>query len=215
MTGINTNYVGSLLSNVLGIALPIYLPIGRRLDYQTGLKPYDLKQKEDTVEYDDAPTRMGKKVFGSFRIKSDEYKEWNHRGELVDVEFADYLMPVATIVTFSRDKAVIKTTTLGAVGTVKEVYGLADWTISIDGIILPDDANPIGQQTVEEQKEKIQQFHELAGSLRVEGQVFAERNITRIVTESLSFTPVAGKPGVMQYSITAVSDGDMLLTDVM
>jgi len=63
--------------------------------------------------------------------------------------------------------------------------------------------------------EAIQLFHEIAGSIEVEGQLFAQRNISRIVTESLKFTPVQGKPNMMQYSIEAVSDGDFLLTETL
>jgi hypothetical protein len=59
----------------------------------------------------------------------------------------------------------------------------------------------------------IQKFHDIAGSIGVEGQIFADRNIVSIVTENLTFTPVQGKPNMMQYSIEAISDEDILIID--
>lgn len=61
----------------------------------------------------------------------------------------------------------------------------------------------------------IQKFHEIAGSIEVDGQIFAKRKIYRIVTESLAFSPIQGRPNMMQYSIEAISDEDILLTDIL
>lgn len=215
---IDTGYVGKLLSDVFGVNTPIYIPWFLSRDYRA--LPYmETKQKSPILNHDfqeslaeTQPERMGNKVFGSFWFNGGAYKSWNHLGELEDSEYNSLLMPLATIVDFSRDKEVTKTPMIGGMGTVKEIYGLGDWSISINGIILPDELNPYTQQTIDEQMEAIQSFHEIAGSIEVEGWIFAQRNITRIVTESLNFKPIQGKPNMMQYSITAVSDEDILLT---
>jgi hypothetical protein len=62
--------------------------------------------------------------------------------------------------------------------------------------------------------EAIQAFHEIAGSFEVYGQIFMQRNIVRLVTEDLKFSPIQGKPNMMQYSIKAISDEDLLITDI-
>ncbi len=212
---IDVAFVSKLLSDVFGVESPVYLPTwwqGR--DYSADPYPGITLQNEDP-EYDDAPIRYGKKTFGAFWLKGGRYKVWNYSGQVKDAGFSDFLMPLATLVDFTRPKTVTKTPTIGGLGTVKEIYGLADWDISIKGIILPDESNPSAFRTVEGQMDAIQKFHEIAGSIEVDGQLFAKRKIYRIVTESLTFSPIQGRPKMMQYSIDAVSDEDLLLTDVI
>jgi len=227
---IDTGYVSKLLSDVFGVESPVYVPWFLERTYKslpyTDVKegalpsgmasPYtNVEVLSQTVDYENAPVRFGQKTFGSFIFQGTKYKIWDYKGMLIPVEMRDLLMPLATMVEFSRPKTVVKTTTTGGIGSVKEIYGLDDWSISISGIILPDALNPLNQQTVVEQMEAIQLFHEIAGSIEVKGQLFAQRNITRIVTESLKFSPVQGRPNMMQYSIEAVSDGDFLLTEIL
>jgi len=226
---IDTGFVSKLLSDVFGVDSPVYVPWFLERTYKAA--PYtDVKEstppaglaspytnveiKGNDPEYDNAPVRFGQKTFGAFWLETDICKVWNeHTGLLEDVSLRPLLMPLATLVDFSRAKSIIKTPVLGGAGTVKEIYSLQDWDISINGIILPDKFNPLTQQTVAEQMEAIQLFSEVAGSIKVEGQLFAHRNITRIVIEDLKFTPIQGRPNMMQYSIKATSDADILLTN--
>ncbi|GEM_PF-264830 len=209
---IDIGYVGNLLSEVYHVETPVYLPWF--FDYKKKLAAYTDVEVEEELEYENAPVRYGQKSFGAFWLKGGPYNTWDYTGEIILQEYDDLLMPLASMVDFDRPKTVTKTPTSGG-GTVKEIYALSDWNISINGIILPDKYNPYTQQTVAEQMEALQKFHEIAGSIDVEGQLFAQRNITRIVTESLSFKPVQGRPNMMQYSIEAVSDEDLLLTGGM
>lgn len=209
---IDLGFVGKLLEETFH--MPVYIPwfIG----WDKKLVPYpDLKVINSESDYDNAPVRYGQKTWGAFWFKGGRYLNYDFNGELKEYSYSDILMPLASIVDFKRDKTVTKTPTVGGVGSVKEIYGLDDWTINIKGIILPDEYNPISQQTVEQQMEAIQKFHEIAGSIEVDGQIFAKRNIYRIVTENLTFNPVQGYPKMMQYSIDAVSDEGILITDLL
>ena len=138
-----------------------------------------------------------------------KYKAYEPNGELREKEYSDLLMPLASMVDFDRPKKVTKT------GKFKELCEVDDWNITINGIILPDKENPVGQRTVAEQMDAIQKFHEIAGSIEVEGQLFAQRHISRILPLNLSFKPVQGRPNMMQFSIDAISDEDLLLTDLI
>ncbi len=211
--GIDMGYVGNLLSEVYHTQVPMYLPWF--FDYKKKSLPFPGVEISEELEYENAPVRFGQKTFGAFWLKGGRYLNYDYSGQLIEAEYSDLLMPLATMVDFSRDKNVSKTPTVGGVGTVKEIYGLDDWNISINGIILPDSFNPYTQQTVAQQMEVLQKYHEIAGSIEVEGQIFAQRNITRIVTESLTFSPIQGRPNMMKYSIEAVSDEDLLLTDII
>lgn len=224
---IDTGYISKLLTDVFGVQSPVYVPWFHERDYHalpfTDVKegtapggvalPYqNVELKSQDAEDSDAPVRFGQKTFGAFWFWGGIYKTWDYKGNLVNIELSDLLMPLATLVEFTRPKTVTKTTTLGGMGTIKEIYAFEDWSISITGIILPDAQNPNGQQSVAEQMTAIQQFHEIAGAIDVYGPLFAQRNITRIVTEGLKFSPVQGRPNMVQFSIDAISDSDVLLT---
>lgn len=212
---IDVAYVGKLLSDVFGVESPVYLPTwwqGR--DYSPAPYP-GLEVEADDPEYDDAPVRMGNKTFGAFWLKDGTYKKYGHNGALKDFQLSEFLMPLASLVDFKREKNIVKTPILGGAGSVKEVFSFNDWDITIKGIIIPDDFNRSGQKTVEEQMTMLQKFFEVVGSIPVEGQIFAKRQVDYIVMESLNFSPVQGRPKMMQYTIEATSDEDILLTGVM
>ena len=226
---IDVAFVGKLLGDVFGVQSPVYLPTwwkGR--DYQveaySGVKTdilsnqpddYTIALNDDIVD-DDSPVRFGNKTFGYFWLSGGKnlpnYNQYS--GKLEKRNYSRFLMPLATIVEFNRDKEVIKTPTIGSGGTVKEIYGFDDWNITINGIILPDAERKGIEKTVEGQKEILQHFFEIAGSLDVDGQLFYNRNITRIVMEKLTFSPIQGKPNMMPFTIQACSDVDFLLTDI-
>lgn len=210
---IDVAFVGKLLSDVFGVESPIYLPTwwqGR--EFKAGPFP-DIKLMEEDPEYNNAPFRMGNRVFGAFWLKGGSYKKYEFDGSLKEYKYSNFLMPVATMVDFSKPKTVVKTPTIGGLGSVKEVFSMEDWTITINGIILPDENNPPAFRSIKGQMDAIQKFHDIVGSIGVEGQIFADRNIVSLVTENLTFTPVQGKPNMMQYSIEAVSDEDILIID--
>lgn len=225
---IDVAFVGKLLGDVFGVQSPVYLPTwwkGR--DYQaeaySGVKidslsnqpdDYTIALNDDIVD-DDSPVRFGNKTFGSFWLRGGKYLSYNqYSGKLEKNTYSKFLMPLATIVEFNRDKNIVKTPTTGSSGTVKEIYGLDDWNITINGIILPDAERKGIEKTVEGQKEILQRFCEIAGSLEVDGQIFYNRRISRITIEKLAFSPIQGKPNMMPFTIQACSDEDILLTDI-
>ncbi len=213
ISAIDVSFVSGLLQDVFGVANPVYITDTNEPRAQAAPFP-GVEMETAAPDYDNAPVRYGQPTWGAFWLKGGTYLTFQFNAKPQPEEFSDFLMPLATLVTFKRAKTVTKTPTSGG-GTVKEIYGLADWDITINGIILPDKYNPANQQTVEEQMEALQRYHEIAGSIEVDGQIFAKRNITRIVTEDFSFDPVQGYPDMMQFSIQAVSDEDLLLTDIL
>ena len=213
---IDVSFVSGLIQDVFGINTPKFEPrLHERSDQIYAFSGVELD--DPGPEYDNAPVRYGQPTWGAFwLIPGDEsYKIWNYEGKLVDAPLFRFLMPLATLVDFRRDKVINKTPVVGGTGSVKEIYSLDDWNIGINGIILPDKQNPFVQQTVEEQMEILQLYSEVAGSINVDGQIFARRNISRIVIENLTFSPLQGRPNMMQYTIDAISDGDILLSDTL
>jgi len=105
----------------------------------------------------------------------------------------------------------VKEKTIGGKGSVKEIMGLDDWEISIRGIIVDDESRE-SQKTAKQQQYYLDRISEIAGSIKVEGSIFADRYISHIVIETPRFSPVQGKPGLIQYEIQASSDEAFLLT---
>jgi hypothetical protein len=198
-SSIDISFIRKLLYDVFGEDDLVYTPT------------WKVDTIDNDPEYNNAPVRLGNKVFGTFWISEGTYETYEFDGSLKKYKYSQFLMPVATIVNFSRQKSIVKTSTIGGLGSVKEIYSLDDWKIEIKGIILPDKNNPPAFQSVQGQMDALQKYHEIAGSIAVEGQIFGDRNIVRITTEKLSFTPIKGKPNMMEYSIEAVSDEDILM----
>ena len=222
----SANLDAGSLSDALGFQSPIYLPYGLRYKFvangfikQEESEPATISDYGDikivSDEEADRLSMLGTPVFGSFWFDGGEYNVYSPRDGRLDKKTLDeFEFPVASLVTFSRDKNIIKTPTLGGYGTVKEVYGFNDWDIKVDGIIIPDPSRQ-AQKTVQEQMYAMQQFDEVAGSITIfRGKNFHNKNITRVTVESLTFNSVQGKPNVVTYSMRLSSDEDILLTGI-
>jgi hypothetical protein len=127
--------IGELLGDVFGIQSPIYIPWGEARRYESriyqGVKVLD-EEESKVLSW------MGTPVMGTFSLMGGTYKTYDEKGQLVTMNVNDFLMPYATIVEFARAMNVTKTKAIGSKGTVKEIYGLDDWVISIKGICLTD-----------------------------------------------------------------------------
>lgn len=175
-----------------------------------------LGQYNVTVEADasyDRLSQFGTPVLGTFWAVPDDlpYNVWSIDDKLVDKEFQEFEFPIATLVDFSRPKNIVKSATIGGKGTVKEIMGLGDWEINIRGLLVNDDSRT-AQKTAKQQQYALDRLNEIAGAIKVRGKIFEERYISHIVLETPSFTPVQGKPGLVQYEIKAYSDESFLLT---
>jgi hypothetical protein len=169
-----------------------------------------------SIKVEETPERLsqyGTPVFGTFWAIPDDlpYYVYGVDGRLTERQFNKFEFPIATVVDFSRPKLSVKEKTNGGFGTVKETMGLDDWQISIRGLIVNDDSREF-QKTVKQQQYALDALSEITGAIKVEGEIFRQRNITHIYLDDLRYTTVQGKPGLIQYEIPAVSDVSFLLT---
>jgi len=164
-------------------------------------------------EYDRL-SQFGTPVVGSFTIKGGKYQVYSKTtGKLEDKEYSDFEFPLATIVDISRPKNITKTPTIGANGTVKEIFGFDDAKISIRGLCLNDESRQTEKKAIE-QKQALWKLNEIAGSLEIlKGKIFTNLEITNIVMEDIQFSAVQGKPDVIQFEIPATSDIPFLLME--
>jgi hypothetical protein len=207
---LDIGFAVSLLGDIFGFNSPVFFPSYAVKDWE--VRGYQVND----IIVEDNPDRisvLGTPIFGSFTVGGEAYKTWNPiTGALDNVRLGEFEFPVATIVEFRRPKNITKTPMIGGVGTVKEIYGLDDWNISIKGICMAD-ASRKGQKTLKEQMYVLDRLNEVAGSIAIQnGAIFSERRISRLVIENLAYSPVQGKPGIMPFEIQAVSDEDIILT---
>ncbi len=210
---LDLGYAVSMLNDVFGINSPVYLPYS--LGERYALSDADYKVEVVADEQYDRLSQFGTPIIGSFTVKGDTYKVYDkHTGMLEDKEYSSFEFPVASIVDFSRDKNVITTPVIGGTGSVKEIFGLQDWRINIRGICMNDTSRK-ENVTAKEQQLALIALNEIADALIIEkGSIFLDKQITKFVIESLSFTAIQGKPGLIQYEIQAISDEDFLIFDL-
>ncbi|PWA10975.1 DUF6046 domain-containing protein [Flavobacterium laiguense] len=149
---------------------------------------------------------MGTPILFPVLFSSGVYKKYNERGEIVDKKMGDFRLPIASIVSFRRDKIMGVTRINGGNGTVKEIYGFDDWQVSINGFLIPDGSQPQGFKNPLEQERELVKWDNLASSIEVFGELFTVRKIKRLTIKSISFEPMRGKPNIRTFTITAISD---------
>lgn len=210
-------YAGDLLAATFRLNSPVFVPYRPARDYTPGM-PTGIKSdgadsflpevysnlRVASVPETERLSQFGTPVLDSFTFEMGEYNTYK-QGALVKTTMPDFLLPYATIVSFTRSMNMTQTKTLGNNGTVKEIYGLDDWEINIQGICLTDDTRP-AQRTADEQADELIRWRQVADTINVRGDIFANKNIYALCIKSLSINPEQGRPGVIPFTIEAVSD---------
>ena len=134
-------------------------------------------------------------------FKRGTYSIYQSDGTISSIGKQDYILPPATLTSFSRAKNITRTNVLGDSGTIKEVFGFDDWKIRIKGLCLdqPD-------ISAYEQLTELLSWEEIAGSIGVSGDLFTDKSINSIAIENIEVSQVQGKPSVIPFNIAAVSD---------
>lgn len=209
-------YGAKLLTEVFGVNAPVFIPWGRTRDFAPGqfedspppagveVGGYDnivLSSPEEAERM----SWMGTPVVGSFSFRAGSYNTYTAKGQPGKVEMPDFLFPYATIITFSRAMNMTQTKVIGNAGTVKEIYGLDDWGISIQGICLTDNDRPAHRSAAEQIAELVR-WRNVADTINVSGALFSGKDIYALCIKSVSINPQQGRPGAIPFTIEAVSD---------
>lgn len=214
---IDLGFVASILGDVYGFNSPIYLPWNFKSEYEARgytIPEQFLGYENLDLETPDRPSMFGTPIFGSFTIKGGKYLIFDKsKGTLVPKAIDDFEFPVTSIIEFRRPKVITKSPMIGGAGTVKEIYGLDDWAISIKGVCLNDPSRKdVETRTARSQQIKLCELNEIVGHLVIKsGSIFLNKKIFNIVMEDVIFSPIQGKPDVIPFEIPCCSDEDILL----
>lgn len=212
------SYLAEVFDLAFGVKSPVFIPYGYDLGKLFAKDAqYTLPNEPSTevVQYNgielnpDSPTgllsHLGTPIVYSFTLKGGIYKAFNKNGDLVDYRLADFMMPAATLITFSRAKIITKTPVLGANGTVKELYSFDDWKIRMRGVCL-DDSSRKTAKTAKQQKEELLKWEQVAGSINIGGDLFTEKNIHALTINSANFDQLEGKPNIIPFELECEGD---------
>lgn len=192
--------IGAIFQAAFGINSPVYMIHPLRLGKNTGAIAYSGVR---TVQEDEAELMswLGTPIVFPITFKAETHKIYDAFGRLKEQRFNDFSLPAATLTEFSRAKNITTTEVLGSNGTVKEIFGFSDWQIRIRGVCLPE-----RNRSEEEQKNKLLEWEKVAGSIKIDGALFFEKGIDRMVITDLNFIQIQAKPKVIPFEMTAISD---------
>lgn len=195
-------WAGSVIGEIFGIAPPVYLPWGKTASFPAPEYPgMRIADTEDSGEQ----SAFGLPVLGTVTFDGGKYKMFDrYSGKVTEVTYGKYTLPYSCIVDFSREANIITTAVMGNTGTVKELYGLGDWEITVRGIAANRTDGP--GNSAHEQIRKLVAWADINDAIGVTGEIFAEKNIYRIVMKSIDIRPLEGKYNVIPFQIEAVSD---------
>jgi len=202
------HFVGNVLREVFGIQSPVY--IANAWFDQPGVMPAYADVRLLPEEESGITSSLGTPVFGEITFEAGQYNTYNkYTGAIEKAGYGKYTLPYSCIVDFNRQNNVITTPVLGGNGTVKELYGIGDWEITIRGIAFNNDkaGNP-----AHEQIKQLIAWSDLCDSIEVGGSVFLNKGIDRIVIKSIDIQPIEAKWNVIPFTIQAISDEPIELT---
>lgn len=197
--------LSQLFKTAFGINSPIFItePLSKQQQ-----KSFDFKGIEIIEDYytKDATSWMGTPIIGLLIFKAGSYNKYNTVGEIVKKELPEFILPPATLFSFRRSKNITKTNLLGGNGTVKEVFGFDDWIIDVKGLAVDTPTSSARQQI-----EQLLNFEDLADQIKISGDLFTKKDISAVVIEDFKQEAIQGNPSVIPFSMTLISDEDILL----
>jgi hypothetical protein len=154
---------------------------------------------------------LGTPILFPILFSEGNYKKYNDRGEIVNKKMGDFRLPIASVISFRRDKIMGITRINGGNGTVKEIYGFDDWQVTINGFFIPDGSQPQGFKNPLEQEKELIKWDNLASSIEVFGELFSVRKIKNLTIKGINIEPMRGKPNIRTFTINALSDSPIEL----
>lgn len=147
---------------------------------------------------------MGTDVMFPFYIGGENLKVFDDLTGVLKREYvSEFQVPVATLVDFSREKDIVKTSMSSGYGTVKELFSFGDWRLSIRGLLFDENKD---ERTMIQMRRELLKFEKYADSIPVRGWLFNEMKIDRVVINSINLKQIQGKPWVMPFEMSCDSD---------
>ena len=192
--------ISQLLKQAFGVKSPIYVVEPVNEDNNPSVSYSNIELLPEYYE-EESKSWMGTPIIFAGTFKGDTYKQYNDVGEIINVSLNDFELPPATMFSFRRAKNITRTNLLGSNGTVKEIYGFDDWVIDVRGLALDEPS-----KSAAEQIDELLKWERLADAIKVNGKLFNQRKIDRVVMADWSDNLTQGQPGVIPFQFQMYSD---------
>lgn len=166
---------------------------------------YNLTLSDKDSNLPHSTSFMGTPIVFSWQMDGGEYLTYDNHGNVVKKQLDNFRMPAATLCSFSRAKIIRTTKVSGSRGTVKEMYGFDDWRIKIRGIMIDESNHPQAASPFD-QRDRLLQFENLTDAVSVTGDIFESLRIASIVIEDIKFRQLQGKPRMIPFEMSCISD---------
>ncbi|MCT4580843.1 MAG: DUF6046 domain-containing protein [Flavobacteriales bacterium] len=153
-----------------------------------------------TIDESNVKSYLGTPIIFPITFLGGTYNYYSD-GQIKQKELQDLQLPATTMVDFRRSKIKRKTRVNGGNGSIKETYGLDDWKIRIRGLILPEASGDFPEETLL----RLQEFENLADSIRVSGKLFRLLSIYKIDIDEITLPQVKGYPNNRPFMLSCES----------
>ena len=190
--------ISQLFKLAFGTNLPVYLtvPIGKEPARTAEYSSIRTVEREEAMRL----SKLGTPIVFPVKFTAGSYKFYDYRSKIVEKHLADFWLPPATMVDFSRVKNISRTDVIGGNGTVKEIYGFDDWQIRIRTVCHNDELSS------REYEKRLIEWSEVIQSISVEGDLFGWKNIHNLVIESIDIRSLEGAPNIIPIDLNCISD---------
>ena len=194
----NRYNISQLFKLAFGTNLPVYLtvPIGKEPAHTTEYGSIRTVEREEAMRL----SKLGTPIVFPVKFTAGSYKFYDYQSKIVEKQLADFWLPPATMVDFSRVKNISRTDVIGGNGTVKEIYGFDDWQIRIRTVCHNDELS------AREYEKRVIEWSEVIQSISVEGDLFGWKNIHNLVIESIDIRSLEGAPNIIPIELNCISD---------
>nr|DAO13873.1 MAG TPA: hypothetical protein [Caudoviricetes sp.] len=194
----NRYNISQLFKLAFGTNLPVYLtvPIGKEPARTAEYGSIRTVEREEAMRL----SKLGTPIVFPVKFTAGSYKFYDYQSKIVEKQLADFWLPPATMVDFSRVKNISRTDVIGGNGTVKEIYGFDDWQIRIRTVCHNDELSS------REYEKRLIEWSEVIQSISVEGDLFGWKNIHNLVIESIDIHSLEGTPNIIPIELNCISD---------
>lgn len=195
----NRYNISQLFKLAFGVNNPVYIVNPIQKDSNTDIH-YSPQIKEVELKEAKQISKLGTPVVFPVMFEAGDYNFYDENSRIVQRKLSEFWFPPATLVDFSRAKNITRTDVIGGSGTVKEIYGLDDWSIRIRTICMTD------KLSTREYEKRIIEWANVVQSIPVVGDLFGDKNIYNLVIESIDIKSIEGAPNVVPIELNCVSD---------
>lgn len=154
-------------------------------------------------------TKLGTPILDQITLEDGRYQTFEVQNGVMKpltVIFPGYTFPGWPMLDVSQDKVIVTTAINGRQGTIKEYIYTDDYQVTIRGILVGD-----GNNYPYYGRKKLADVCKINASYGVVSRVLMGMGIYALVFKSVQFNDVEGYNNVCTYTITALSDLDIVL----